>query len=290
MTGFRRLLQFGPGSHPRLPSRGQPTTPPPGLSRGLIPQPVVEAETAVSTPDPGGAQPPHDPRSAFAELSKIMLAEQPLSATLERVAELAKQTIPGAAEVSVTLMQEGHVVSAAFTGALAAQLDERQYEAGFGPCMDAALSGAIITISDTTDSAAYPDFGRVAARQGIKHTMSIGLPVARRTIGGLNIYATDDTPFDEPAQELATAFASYAAVAVANAGVYATTATLAANLQRALESRGVIDQAKGILMGRHGITSDAAFEMLSKQSQLANRKLRDIATDLVNEIERGSQD
>ena len=79
-------------------------------------------------------------------------------------------------------------------------------------------------------------------------------------------------------------------MAVANAGVYASTATLAANLQRALDSRAVIDQAKGILMGRHGITSDAAFEMLSKQSQLANRKLRDIAQDLVDEVQRGDRE
>src|SRR3954467_5228454 len=81
------------------------------------------AETAVSTPDPGDVQPPRDPPAAFAELSKIMLSEQPLSATLERVAELAKQTIPGAADVSVTLMDDGQVSSVAFTGPLSAQLD-----------------------------------------------------------------------------------------------------------------------------------------------------------------------
>src|SRR3954466_9436181 len=83
------------------------------------------AETAVATPDPGDVEPPRDPRAAFAELSKIMLGEQPLSATLERVAELAKQTIAGAADVSVTLLQDGEVASAAFTGPLAVQLDER---------------------------------------------------------------------------------------------------------------------------------------------------------------------
>ncbi|MFL6111524.1 MAG: GAF and ANTAR domain-containing protein, partial [Catenulispora sp.] len=200
----------------------------------------------MSTPKPGDIEPPRDPRAAFAELSKIMLGEQPLSATLERVAEVAKQTIPGAADVSVTLLQDGQVASAAFTGPLFAQLDERQYEAGFGPCMDAATSGTTITIDDTADSPRYPDFARAAARHGVRHTMSIGLPVQRQTIGALNVYGTDDTPFDEAKQELATAFASYAAVAVANAGVYASTATLAANLQRALQSRAVIDQAKGI--------------------------------------------
>ena len=244
----------------------------------------------MSTPDPDDVEPPRDPRAAFAELSKIMLAEQPLSATLERVAEVAKQTLPGVAAVSVTLLQDGEVASAAFTGPLAAQLDERQYEAGFGPCLDAATSGTTITIDDTAHSSTYPDFARMAARQGVRHTMSIGLPVQRQTVGALNVYGTDDTPFDEATQELATAFASYAAVAVANAGVYASTATLAANLQRALDSRAVIDQAKGILMGRHGTSADAAFDLLSKESQLSNRKLRDIAQDLVDEVQRGGRD
>jgi GAF domain-containing protein len=244
----------------------------------------------VSTPDPDYIRPPRDPRAAFAELGKIILGEQPLSATLERVAELAKQTIPGAADVSVTLLHDGEVASAAFTGPLAAQLDERQYEAGFGPCMDAATSGRTILIEDTAHSPSYPDFARLADRKGIRHTMSVGLPVQRQTIGALNVYGADATPFDEAKQELATAFASYAAVAVANAGVYATTATLAANLQRALESRAVIDQAKGILMSRHGLSADAAFDLLSKESQLTNRKLRDIAEDLVREVQRGVED
>jgi GAF domain-containing protein len=243
----------------------------------------------VSRPDASGDA-PRDPRAAFAELSKIMLGEQPLSATLERVAELAKQTIPGAADVSVTLLQDGQVASVAFTGPLSVQLDERQYEAGFGPCMDAAVSGGMIAIPDTSNSPSYPDFARAAARQGIRHTLSTGLPVARQTIGALNIYGTDETPFDEATRELAAAFASYAAVAVANAGVYATTATLAANLQRALDSRAVIDQAKGILMARHGLSADAAFDHLAKQSQDTQRKLRDIAADLVDEVQRRGPD
>jgi GAF domain-containing protein len=203
------------------------------------------------------------------------------------VAELAKQTIPGAAEVSVTLMADGDVQSAAFTGALAAQLDERQYQAGFGPCMDAAISGGIIPIDDTAHSAAYPDFARTARRHGITHTLSTGLPVRRQIIGGLNIYGTDGGAFDEHTRELASTFASYAAVAVANAGLYASTAQLATHLQRALESRAVIDQAKGILMSQHAISADAAFDLLAKQSQLTNRKLRDIAADLVDEVQRG---
>ena len=218
-----------------------------------------------------------------------MLAEQQLSEVLGRVAELAKQTITGAADVSVTLMEGRRVSTVAFTGALSAELDERQYQAGFGPCMDAALSGATVTIENTAADPTYPDFGRAAAGRGITHTMSIGLPVARQTIGALNIYGTDAGAFDAATQELALAFASYAAVAVANAGVYASTATLAANLQRALQSRAVIDQAKGILMGRHRITADDAFDMLSARSQATNRKLREIAAETVDEVQSTDQ-
>jgi GAF domain-containing protein len=229
-----------------------------------------------------------DPRAAFAELSKIVLGAQPLAATLARVAELAKQTISGAMEVSVTLLQHGRVTSAAFTGPLASGLDERQYEAGFGPCMDAALSGTTIPIDDTANCEVYPDWARIAARHGITHTMSIGLPVEQRTVGALNVYGVGGTPFDRTTAELATAFASYAAVAVANAGVYASTATLAANLQRALESRAVIDQAKGILMREQHCSADAAFDELVRRSSGSNRKVREIAQDIVDDVQRDS--
>lgn len=239
----------------------------------------------MSTPDTNGYL-SRDPRAAFAELSKIMLGGQQLSQTLSRVAELAKQTIPGAAEVSVTLLHDTEVASVVFTGSLAAHLDERQYEAGFGPCVDAALSGTTIAIEDTAHSASYPDFARVARRRGITHTLSTGLPVQRRTIGALNIYGTDEAAFDDTTRELATAFASYAAVALANADLYASTANLAANLQRALDSRAVIDQAKGILMRDHRISPDAAFDLLVERSTTSNRKLRQIAQDIVDDAQR----
>ena len=156
--------------------------------------------------------------------------------------------------------------------------------------MNAATSGTTITIDDTAHSSTYPDFARMAARQGVRHTMSIGLPVQRQTVGALNVYGTDDTPFDEATQELATAFASYAAVALANADLYASTANLAANLQRALDSRAVIDQAKGILMRDQRISADAAFEVLVQLSSSSNRKLRAIAQDVVDDVQRGPRD
>ena len=79
-------------------------------------------------------------------------------------------------------------------------------------------------------------------------------------------------------------------MALANADLYASTANLAAHLQRALGSRAVIDQAKGILMRDHRISPDAAFDLLVQRSNASNRKLREIAQDIVDEVQRDPPD
>jgi GAF domain-containing protein len=229
---------------------------------------------------------PTDRYVAFAELSRIMVTTQSLDSTLRRIADLARETVAGAVEVSVTMLDGGRPVTSVFTGELAAYLDERQYEVGFGPCIEAALTGATIAIPDTSDSAVHPDFARTAFRHGVTHVVSVGLPVEKHCIGALNVYGAGGGAFDDEAVELVTAFAGYAAFAAANANIHASTTTLARNLERALDSRAVIDQAKGVLMARYGVSAGAAFDLLSEQSQRSNRKLREIAEELVAGTQR----
>ena len=81
----------------------------------------------------------------------------PQSQVFDRAAELSQQAIPGAAAVSVILLEGERARSAAFTSGAAARLGERQYEAGFGPCMDAARTGTKIVISDTATDQTYPE-------------------------------------------------------------------------------------------------------------------------------------
>jgi GAF domain-containing protein len=223
---------------------------------------------------------------AFAELAKIVLGE-PLDVTLRQVAELAKQTIPGVEDVSVTLMENDKPRTVVFTGPLAVQLDERQYEAGFGPCLDAAVTGNTITV-DNQEAATtpYPDFSAVARRASIAHTVSVGLPVAQYVIGGLNIYGSDALPFEQPVVELAEAFAGYAAVAVANAARYSSAEDMAQQMRMAMKSRAVIEQAKGIIMAREHCDPQQAFTILTRTSQTRNVKLRDIAEDIVDASHR----
>jgi GAF domain-containing protein len=224
-----------------------------------------------------------EPVEAFEELSKLVLGEQSLSAVLQRVAELAKAVLPEALDVSVTLLRDSKSAeTVVFTGELAHQLDERQYEAGFGPCMDAAMAGTTIPVSNNDPDSPYPEFSRVSLRAGVTHSLSVGLPVPQRTVGALNLYGDGDRAFDEDAVRLAETFASYAAVAIANAQLYNSTASLAAHMQTAMQSRGVIEQAKGIIMGRNHCSADEAFTILTTMSQRRNIKLRTLAQEVVD--------
>jgi GAF domain-containing protein len=224
---------------------------------------------------------PLEPSDAFAELGQIKLADTDIDGVLNKIAELAKRAIPGADDVSVTLMRGEGPYTAAFTGDRALACDERQYELGHGPCLDAAAGAATLSVPDMSREDRWPDYAPRAVAAGVHSSLSIGLPVHESVAGALNVYAMKPGAFDDDAVVLAQTFAGYAAVALANAHLYDTQATLAQHMQAAMESRAVIEQAKGIIMGERRCSADEAFAILTKLSQDTNRKLRDVAAALV---------
>ena len=224
---------------------------------------------------------PLEPHIAFAELSRIKLGDTDLPAVLGRVAELARQTLPGAADVSVTLIDADQASTVAFTGQLALDLDETQYQDGYGPCLEVAQSSGTVLVPDMATETRWPAFARQAAAAGVHSSLSVALPLQEAVIGALNIYATAPHSFDPDTIELARTFAGYAAVAIANAHLYTITATLADNMRRAMETRAVIEQAKGIIIAQQHCTPEYAFELLTRLSQATHRKLRDCAANLV---------
>jgi GAF domain-containing protein len=226
-----------------------------------------------------------DPREAFAELGRIRLADINIDILLDKIAQLAARSIPGATEVSLTLLHGNTPQTAAFTGELAFTLDEKQYERGYGPCMDAADTTTSLLVSDTSSEQRWPGWAATAARAGVHSSLSVGLPVHEKVTGALNIYATTPNAFDDDAITIAQTFAGFAAVALANAHLYETQATLAGHMQKAMENRAVIEQAKGIIMGQHRCTPEQAFAILTGMSQDTNRKLRDIAKTLVTKAQ-----
>ena len=219
---------------------------------------------------------------AYAGLSQIGFADQPLGETLQKVASLAKRVLPESPEVSVTLVKGDRAQTAAFTGQVAVYLDERQYERGFGPCMDAAASGQVIKLVTSDPESLYGDFCRLAQEHGVTHTMSMAMPATAETAGALNFYNSTGHPFSADDERVAGTFASFAGILVGNLGLYHDAAELAVQLKSAVESRAVIEQAKGILMSQRHCSAEEAFRLLTRQSQDQNVKVRVLAQALVD--------
>ena len=236
------------------------------------------------TPHSSDLQPHH----AFAELATIRSGADPRDSVLQQVATLATRTIPGVGEASVTLVEDADPRTAAWTGSLAVELDERQYRAGFGPCVDASLSGQTILIDSHDDHSPYPFFTDACRRHGVRYVLSAGLPTTQELVGALNLYTRDEQPVDNASIALAQAFAGVTAAAAANAALHRSTARLVDQLQNAVASRGVIEQAKGLVMGQLHCSPQDAFDVLVRASQHQNRKLRDVAAALVADSQRDS--
>ena len=226
---------------------------------------------------------PADPAEALERLGRLSLRELSMDSLLQTVADLTKTVMPGNPEASVLLLVKDHPTTVVSTGALATDLDERQYERGHGPCLHAARTGELTEIPDTRTEDRWPDYTPRAVEHGNLSSLSIPLAIDpdEQVTGALNVYARRPDAFDEASRSVASRFAPYAAVAAGNLHAYRSARELADNLQAALESRAVIDQAKGILMERHKLTPDQAFQLLARASMATNRKVRDVADRLV---------
>jgi GAF domain-containing protein len=223
----------------------------------------------------------------FADLTRTLLDATPtVGGVLSLVVGAAAALVPGADLVSVTLRDpDGRFHTPVETDVLALQLDELQYEYGEGPCVESARPDgpAIGWSDDVGQDPRWPSFGPATAQRGFHSVLSTSLvPDARppRLSGALNIYSGKPGAFDTRSIDTALLLATHASLALAHTEAVAAVALEAAHLRRAVDSRDVIGQAKGILMQRRGITADQAFDILRKTSQDLNVKLADLATTL----------
>jgi GAF domain-containing protein len=216
------------------------------------------------------------------ELARVSLVDRTLTDVLSEITRIAARGIPGAESASITLVRDDAAFTAAHEGEMSLAADEMQYERGHGPCMDAGRGGVVLRVDDMTTEVRWPDYVARVAEIGVRASLSVPLPYQGSSIGALNVYSTQVAAFATPAAlEAGLEVAEVVAVAVANADAQAKLEEQALHMRRAMESRAVIEQAKGVLMAQRRIDADQAFEVLREASQRYNRKLRDIATGIV---------
>lgn len=210
---------------------------------------------------------------------------------LRDVAEFAAQAIPGADGVGVALIDPQHGLSSVQTWAATAELvhdiDTVQYsELNEGPCISCMQSQRPTVSGSLGSDSRWPHFGGRVARMRMHSALALPLIVGEQVIGSINAYAGSRDAFAEHAVQLGSQFARSAAVSVYNAQLLANAQEAALRLQRALDSRAVIDQAIGVIRSRSGASADEAFERLIHISQTENLKLHTVAERLVEEAAR----
>jgi GAF domain-containing protein len=216
-------------------------------------------------------------------LSRYYVGGATLQETLQRVSDLAVATVPGAEYLGITMLVEGQQRTAIFTDPEAVEIDQAQYDSGHGPCVDAFRDGVPYLIESTKEEGEWPEFRQTAAAHGILSTMSMPMIVEGAPVGAMNFYASAERAFPAQVIEKAEPFVAQASIALANAQVYWDATQLGARLTDAIEYRGVIEQAKGILMANHPCGPDEAHQMLVAASQRENLKVREIAQRIVDE-------
>ena len=222
----------------------------------------------------------------LAALAKILDEEEDLGRVLQRSVEQVTRGVPGADMASVTVMRGDRGETAASSEERVWAIDSDQYAAGDGPCLEAARTGEIVRVGVEEAHERWPGFARSARAAGVESYLACPLIIGEEFVGSLNLYSEKPHGFGEFDVALLRLYMTAAVAAIANARRVAEARKLTEGLKTAMDSRAVIDQARGVLMARRGISAEQALEELSRQSQNTNVKLRVIAARLVESVRR----
>jgi GAF domain-containing protein len=196
--------------------------------------------------------------------------------TLQRIADLALQAVPGCDWSSLTVRgRRGRLETLASSAPVAAELDRAQYSLGEGPCLSCVREDDPVVVDEVATDPRWPAWCRRATDLGAGSVLAVPLTTHSDQVGALNLYAARSGAFDGGSLGRALVFAAHATTA-------ARAARLVTGLQRAVDGRHLIGVAQGILMQRYALTLDGAFDVLRRYSNHTNTKLREIARLVVD--------
>ncbi|MFD4676139.1 ANTAR domain-containing protein [Lentzea sp. NPDC058450] len=233
-----------------------------------------------------------DTTAALNALHEAFTGQEPLDEALQRLAETAARAIPDADAVTVSVVNDDQHRMAATTDSTMAGIDERQHRAGRGPGLESATLLKAVRAAVGEHRELWPEFETAAEERGIRAYLSVPVVLAATDdagachIGSLNVYSYTATAFDPFDEGLLRLFTTAASAAITGAQRWQHSHRQVEQLERALSSRAVIDQAEGVLMAVHACTADEAFAKLVHNSQRDNVKLRIVAANLLASVTR----
>jgi hypothetical protein len=221
-------------------------------------------------------------REAFIELTDTLVTDFDIIDFLERLAARCSELL-GVSACGVMLVDHLGVLNLVAASSEEARLVELgQMQGAQGPCMDAYRTGASIQQADlNAPGQPWPAFARAALESGFVAVHALPMRLREVTLGAINLFSDVPGPLDEDTIALGQALADAATIGILHQRAVARHELIAEQLQSALNSRIVIEQAKGFLAERLSVSVDVAFGLLRGYARDNNRKLTSVAIDLV---------
>jgi GAF domain-containing protein len=220
-------------------------------------------------------------RQALRKLEDLRYAAEDLDEALRRIVEATHQlfAVDGA---GLMLVDPDQLLrSIAVSDRRVHDLEELQIHHGEGPCVDAFENKTLIDTEDLAAEARWPKFSPAVVERGLRAVLASPIPYNQHAIGVVVVFSGEVHPWS-PGGELAlVAFTDLAALTIANTMQSEERGELAAQLQRALDARVVIEQAKGALVAQEGLSEREAFERLRRQARSQRRRVVEVATEIL---------
>ena len=225
-------------------------------------------------------------RQALDQLADLRTTPVTVESALERVVATAAALF-GVDGTALMLADRDQVLrNLAVSDRRAALLEELQATHEEGPCVDAFDDKEPVAADDLRADDRWPAFSPAAVERDLLAVLASPIPYSDQAVGVVAVLAGRPHAWTEAEREAIVAFTELSALLILNAMEASERGRVASELQVALDSRVVIEQAKGVLVGRHGLTTRQAFERLRRQARDQRRPLSEVARDVVSAAER----
>jgi GAF domain-containing protein len=219
----------------------------------------------------------------FVDLADTMVADFDVIDFLYLLTDRSVRLLAASAAGVVLVDPRGELRLAAASSEQAELLELFQLQNDQGPCLECSRTGQPVTVADLTGPAQrWPRFAEAAVQSGFRTVQALPMRLRDEVIGALNLFGAEPGPFGAADLRIAQALADVATIGLLQERTVRRRETVAEQLQSALNSRVVIEQAKGKLAERLSLDMDRAFTMLREYARNTNQHLTDVARAFVD--------
>jgi len=224
---------------------------------------------------------PQDVRHALTELGRLRFGEVRVDEAMHQIVQTTHAIFSVDGAGLMLADGEHHLRNAAVSDARVRHLEELQIRHQEGPCVTAFDDKVLVGAEDLTGDPRWPSFSRAAVERGVQAVLASPIPYNQDAIGVVAVLSQERRPWSAEAELALLAFTDLAALLIASMLMGEQQTALATQLQDALNSRAVIEQAKGVLVGQQGLSPHAAYELIRGQARAERRKIAAVAAELV---------